>query len=778
MLPRRERIARLAGVFLLNALIAWALSRPLLSLYSLTAEEGMAALLAAGTALALVLLSLIGPRLRFLTVFLGGVGVALLGAFYPASLPARLVAFGWSLMSGASLQSAATIYFDALLPLLMLLLVLYGRFLMAGEPSFSIPLLVTPLILLWFAGVKQNVLVYFPAAAAMPLLYIYSCHSHEAEIPAPLAPRALWLRGAAVALMVALLALALTPSDRQTVPQAEKMADTIRRVMEDHFFFTGSRRMFSLETLGYQPMGDQGLGGRPAISKTPLMRVEAGERVYLRGTALDLYTGREWFDTLSRERYNFQSARFSGLKSSLFDENLPLTGGTFERAANVTLLEEMPSTLFLPQRVRSLVPGGGMVPYFNASTEVFITRDLKPEDSYAFRFEPYVAGEAATDALAASLINAPDPGLARLPNEYTQLPGHLQPQGIVASLARQIAGGLASPYEQGMALMRALRSNYAYSLDVEDAPENLDFVSHFLFDTQTGYCTYFASAMTVLARSLGLPARYVEGFLADPKGADLLTLSGMNAHAWTEIYIAGLGWVAFDATPGEGTGDGQEPESPPPDAPPSPPPQPSPEPSPSPSPQPDPQATPPPPPGGAPPGPQPSETPKQDPISKSGSSPLWWLLLLAAMLALLIWRVRASEPGYREKKMKDPARVLALYWQELLSALRLMGKGIGEEETPLSYAQRLDLDDSGLAAFAAAQSALVYGRAKPDLEALSIARAQYRAVWRQLPPHKQALLALRRAVSPIGRGIKSLPVRVGKEIILAWKWAEKKIRRN
>ena len=90
MLPRRERIARLAGVFLLNALIAWALSRPLLSLFSLTAEEGMAALLAAGMALALVLLSLIGPRLRFLSVLLGGVGIALLGAFNPASLPARL----------------------------------------------------------------------------------------------------------------------------------------------------------------------------------------------------------------------------------------------------------------------------------------------------------------------------------------------------------------------------------------------------------------------------------------------------------------------------------------------------------------------------------------------------------------------------------------------------------------------------------------------------------------------------------------------------------------
>ena len=79
-----------------------------------------------------------------------------------------------------------------------------------------------------------------------------------------------------------------------------------------------------------------------------------------------------------------------------------------------------------------------------------------------------------------------------------------------------------------------------------------DFAAHFLFEVMEGYCTYFATAMTVLARSNNLPARYVEGFLADPQGQGSITLNGTNAHAWTEIYFPELGWVVFDATAQQG----------------------------------------------------------------------------------------------------------------------------------------------------------------------------------------------------------------------------------
>ena len=74
------------------------------------------------------------------------------------------------------------------------------------------------------------------------------------------------------------------------------------------------------------------------------------------------------------------------------------------------MLDTMPSTLFVPQRLRSLAPGEGMVPYFNASSEIFITRDLRRGDRYTAGFESYVEGEPDTDALA---------GLQRATSETT-----------------------------------------------------------------------------------------------------------------------------------------------------------------------------------------------------------------------------------------------------------------------------------------------------------------------------------------------------------------------
>ncbi len=441
--------------------------------------------------------------------------------------------------------------------------------------------------MLWFAGARENLSLYFPAVLSLPLLYAYghaAPGSAVLSVPESKPSRTRGLKAIALALVLALLASWLTPGQRQTVPQLEKMADSIRQTIEDYFFFTDSRRMFSLSSQGYQPMGRKAWG-KPLIPDSPLMTVSVSGKTYLRGTALDMYNGRAWYDTLSNERYGFQSMRFVGLKAALFDEALPDGERGPSLSLSVQMLDTLPSTLFVPQRLRSLAPGEGMVPYFNTSSEVFITRDLRQGDSYSARFEAYVAGDTATDALASRLSGVHDPAYEAIRGTYTKLPGHLKPGGLIDQLAREVAGGIQDPYQQALALMRHLKSNYHYSLDVPDAPGELDFASQFLFDIQQGYCTYFATAMTVLARSLDLPARYVEGFLADPKGAEAITLTARNAHAWTEIYIAGIGWVTFDATAseggeGEGEGEGQPPPgSPPPSPTPSASPAPTPEPS-------------------------------------------------------------------------------------------------------------------------------------------------------------------------------------------------------
>ena len=83
-------------------------------------------------------------------------------------------------------------------------------------------------------------------------------------------------------------------------------------------------------------------------------------------------------------------------------------------------------------------------------------------------------------------------------------------------------------------------------------PEGQDFTDFFLFDSQTGYCTYFATAMAVLGRCCGIPTRYAEGFVTTgtrrTEGNQVMITSD-NAHAWAEGYIPNIGWVPFEPTP-------------------------------------------------------------------------------------------------------------------------------------------------------------------------------------------------------------------------------------
>ncbi len=150
---------------------------------------------------------------------------------------------------------------------------------------------------------------------------------------------------------------------------------------------------------------------------------------------------------------------------------------------------------------------------------------------------------ATADELRTADLEAVPPAIMR---RYLALPGALP--GRVHDLAREIAGEQPTPYDQALALERFLRQ-YPYSLEVAFPPEGADVVDFFLFDLQEGYCDYYASAMVVMARSLGLPARFASGFLAqEPDEEGVQTVRQIDAHAWAEIYFAGYGWVEFEPT--------------------------------------------------------------------------------------------------------------------------------------------------------------------------------------------------------------------------------------
>jgi transglutaminase-like putative cysteine protease len=125
----------------------------------------------------------------------------------------------------------------------------------------------------------------------------------------------------------------------------------------------------------------------------------------------------------------------------------------------------------------------------------------------------------------------------------------------IAEIAREVAGDAATPYEKALRVESFLKNTFAYSLTPSRVDTSTDPVADFLCNTRTGHCEYFATAMTVMLRSLGVPARVVNGFQMGEYNemTGSYTVRQLDAHSWVEVYFAGQGrWIEFDPTPAAG----------------------------------------------------------------------------------------------------------------------------------------------------------------------------------------------------------------------------------
>lgn len=125
--------------------------------------------------------------------------------------------------------------------------------------------------------------------------------------------------------------------------------------------------------------------------------------------------------------------------------------------------------------------------------------------------------------------------------------GSISPK--VHDLAVNITRGSKNMYDAATSLENYLHT-YKYSLQNPNPPADQDAISWFLFTQKQGFCTYFASAMTLMARSLGMPARVVSGYAAGSFDAQTNSyiVRGTQSHVWTQIYFAGYGWINFEPT--------------------------------------------------------------------------------------------------------------------------------------------------------------------------------------------------------------------------------------
>ena len=594
--------------------------------------------------------------------------------------------------------------------------------------GFYPPAFVTLAVLLgsWFGGARTGIIYMLPALGTLVLFLAYTLPSPG--VRGKLMTERSALRTLPIAVILVAAAYFMTPSVSLTAEPFSSAADRLRHYVEDYLFFRDARTVFSLKEQGYYPMGNEGLGGAAKPENNAVMEVVTDEKAYLRGAILNEYSGRSWYDSLSSQRYGYKSIRFGSLRDALFEKDYPLAGALPEKKVIVHMISGSASTLFTPQRLRNMVLGVDMVPYFNRSSELFITRNLKTGDSYTVTYADTRGDSPEMSGIAASCAPLTDTRLNQIEDTYLSLPSHFQKE--IYDIAERAAAGASSPYEKAMAVRQYLRSNYSYTLDVPNPPTNVDFVSYFLLEGKAGYCTYFASAMTVLCRMAGLPARYVEGFVAEPSGG-IAYVTGMDAHAWTEVYLNGTGWITFDATPGRGKADDPDKNGTPPPSEPSP--SPSPEPENTPSPSPSAQETPSPEPDSAlMPTPPPEDRNESEPDPEDQIPFPWiWILLLILAAALITWRYLATEPCRCADRAKDSGKAMLILFAAISS---LPGDGLKAGETPADFAvraeERYDIPLMGIAGFV---NTAAYSRGKLPGDAVEKARLTYEAFKKRIP---------------------------------------------
>ncbi len=278
------------------------------------------------------------------------------------------------------------------------------------------------------------------------------------------------------------------------------------------------------------------------VSNDEEVLVLASDRpLYLRTVTYDGYTGRGWDQSDGETRDVAAGA-------PLFDV------ATTERpiVADAVAVEEI--AIEMRQTIgRNLFTAGSPLAIFGPSIieepqgyPILGSIEAPQAPAAGEAYELRVAISQATEAELAVAGTAYPPEVREL---------YLGTDGLtdrVRELALELTEGLASPYEKAKALSQFLRgASFEYSTVGPQVPRDGDLVDTFLFGEggRRGYCQHYASAMALMARSLGIPARVAVGFApGEPLGDGLTLVREANSHAWVEIYFPGYGWEIFEAT--------------------------------------------------------------------------------------------------------------------------------------------------------------------------------------------------------------------------------------
>jgi len=273
---------------------------------------------------------------------------------------------------------------------------------------------------------------------------------------------------------------------------------------------------------------------RGRLGDAPVMYVRTGAPAYWRGLVFDEYRNGAWTATNHgyREMQPYVPPRF-------LPPAPPGNLGTFVQTFRV--LRPLPGVINAAYPIQSLY--APVAALREDAYGTFHTPDaLRPGQTYSV--VSYLPNLTPNALRADEMGRVPDNNPAYLDSEG------LSPQA--RRLALEVTNGATNEFDVVMALTNHLQRNYRYTLDLPRVPTGRDPVDWFLFDVKTGYCEQFATAETLMLRSLGIPARLATGYATGDYDPILnqAVVREHDAHAWVEVWFSGHGWVPVDPTPG------------------------------------------------------------------------------------------------------------------------------------------------------------------------------------------------------------------------------------
>ncbi|MCA9778201.1 MAG: DUF3488 domain-containing protein [Candidatus Eremiobacteraeota bacterium] len=290
------------------------------------------------------------------------------------------------------------------------------------------------------------------------------------------------------------------------------------------------------------------LNARGQLSDRVVLKVRTSNWQYHRGVTFSEYTGYGWkgipwepkLKTITTPPFRFPAVNWRDERVTIYyaETNLP----------NIVFTPSNPYRVYFP------------------SNELYSVDSFEERSTmYANTPATLVAPVFLEEGVVYSVVNQVPPSGSRLlsnlrPRQREKLMVHLAPYlelpDSVTERTREKARELTerhdSDWTKAAALTTFLQQNYTYDLNVDFYPEGVDTADYFLFDSKVGYCEQFATTLCVMARSVGLPARYVTGYLPGTYNpvSGFYEVKASDAHAWCEIYLGEFGWMIFDPVPG------------------------------------------------------------------------------------------------------------------------------------------------------------------------------------------------------------------------------------